>query len=329
MKNKVWILALCLGVALQPAHSTTRVFLLGGQSNMLGQGLNSELTPPYDSAQNDVNYWSNGAWIPLAPGFGNASYRFGPEVAFGRAIKDALTDDIIYLIKYSVGGTALYNDWKPPTGSKYINFMNTANAALADLDDAGIAHEISGMLWMQGESDAAEGEAASYETNLNNFIADMRVQFNTADMPFIIARVRDYYGGGGTPPTQADIVRAAQVRIGETDPRASWFDTDAYQMVNSGHYGTQGQLDLGKDFAAACLAYVPPVLSSRLASSGTKMEISWNSFLEVTYGVETNSNLINDTEWKTFKSDIAGTGSELSTTNTIGSAQTFYRIITK
>jgi hypothetical protein len=235
----------------------TRVFLLAGQSNMQGLGYNSELTPPYDAPQTDVSYWSGGTWVDLAPGFGYQGDMFGPEVSFGRAIKDALTVDTIHLVKYAVSGTALYNDWAPPSGPQYTGFMNTANAALANLDAAGVDYEIAGILWMQGESDAHENQAASYETNLRNFIADMRVRFSDPDLPFIVARVRDYFGGASG---QAAIVRAAQVAVADTTAGVEWFDTDTYPLstAHPGHYDTQGQLSLGLDFADTYLATGPP-----------------------------------------------------------------------
>ena len=48
------------------------VFLLGGQSNMVGQGANAELTGPLSRPQPDVHFWSRlgaaGArlWSPIA-----------------------------------------------------------------------------------------------------------------------------------------------------------------------------------------------------------------------------------------------------------------------
>jgi len=283
-----------------PCHAINRVFLLGGQSNMVGRGLTAELVSPYDAAQNDVNYWFSGFWVSLSPGFGYDSGAFGPEVAFGRAIKDALPNDTIYLVKYAKNGTALYNGWKPTDGDEYIAFMNTVNPALANLTANGINYEISGMLWMQGESDAYEGQAASYETNLVNFIADMRTQFNTPEMPFIIARVLTYYGGDTIPlysgtqtdPNQAEVVRAAQVTVAESTPYASWFDTDAYQIaIMLGHYGTQGQLDLGNDFATAILAYIPLPPSVKIDIAESIIVLSWNSTTGATYTVRRNGDL--------------------------------------
>ena len=326
-------IAFALAVFAAPCHAVNRVFLLGGQSNMVGQGINSELVPPYSEAQNDVNYWVSGGWVPLAPGFGNNSASFGPEVAFGRAIKDALPDDTIYLVKYAVNGTALFNDWKPTTGPQYIGFMDTVNAALSNLVASGIDYEISGMLWMQGESDAYEGQAASYETNLVAFVTDMRAQFNTPKMPFAIARVRDYYGGtlppvvgDQTDPTQADVVRAAQVAVAGYTPYSSWFDTDGYQMVNSGHYGTQGQLDLGRDFATATLAYIPSVL--RIGAAGPDLVLRWDSREGAVYTLLGSEDLAADpVVWSVIESNIAATLPNNILTNPLPAASAkFYAV---
>jgi hypothetical protein len=324
LKRQYTCISLMLSIMV-PCHAINRVFLLGGQSNMVGQGINAELLPPYSEVQNDVNYWS-GAWGSLSPGFGNHSHEFGSEVAFGRAIKDTLPDDAIYLVKYSVNGTALYNDWKPATGAQYIGFMNTVNAALTALGNAGINYEISGMLWMQGESDALEGEAASYETNLVNFISDMRTQLNTPAMPFIIARVRAYYGGGGTPPTQADIVRGAQVTVAESTPYVSWFDTDAYQMVNAGHYGTQGQIDLGNHFATANLAYIPSVF--KISMAGTDLVLRWDSREGEVYTLLGSEDLTADPPvWSAIETNIMATPPDNILTNPLpGTPAMFYML---
>lgn len=262
------LIFMLMGLLPMLGQAKHRVFLLGGQSNMVGQGVIEELSAPYDAPQPDVKFWHDG-WVPLAPGFGNEGECFGPELSFGRAIKDALPTDTIHLVKYGSNGKALYNDFKPDSGRFYREMMQTFRAALADLDAAGIEYEISGMLWMQGESDAYESQAEFYEANLRNFIQAMRSEFKTPDMPFIIARVLDYFGGMRPPkigeqtdPTQASVVRAAQVRVAESKPRVAWFDTDYYAVVdpdeNPGHYGTQGLLDLGKDFAVAVLAFIRP-----------------------------------------------------------------------
>ena len=264
----LWLSFLLSSVSLGTFYAKNRVLLLAGQSNMQGQGLNSELKPPYGDAQKEVNFWKGG-WVKLSPGYGNGADYFGSEVAFGKAIKDALPNDTIYLVKYASNGKALYDDFKPFTGTYYSKMAKTFKAALNDLDNAGIEYEVSGMLWMQGESDAYERQAASYQANLIDFIAVMRREFGTATMAFTLGRVLDHFGGKVAPkigqqtsPTQANIVRTAQVSVAQNTPFVSWFDTDSYPVVdplsNPGHYNAQGQIDLGNDFALATLAIIHP-----------------------------------------------------------------------
>ena len=229
------------------------IYLLGGQSNMVGSGKPAELSGVHAKPQEDVKFWQGNdiAWGPLAPGARN----FGPEIGFGRAMKDARSKEEIYLIKYAAGGTALYNDWSPSGGPQYTRFMKTARAALANLDEKKLEYEIAGMLWMQGESDAAENKAETYEKNMRDFITHMREQFKTPGMPFVIARVKDHYGG---KTGQAKIVRDAQVDVAKTTEGVEWFDTDDYPMANGGHYNGEGLVIMGKDFAKAILAVEPP-----------------------------------------------------------------------
>lgn len=244
-----------------PDPPVARVFLLGGQSNMTGVGTSSELGAPYNSPQPDVRFWGGAygtsAWVDLAPGFGDSGSQFGPEVSFGRAIKDAYPDDNLYLIKYAVGGTALYDDWDPPSGPQYSSFMSTMNAALANLDSSGIDYELAGMLWLQGESDAHEGQGAAYETNLRDFIADMRTQFGAPDMPFIMGRITTYFGD----TANNSAVRDAQVTIAGDTPDVRWFDTDGFSPGAPGspahHYDTAGQIELGQAFATVWQAMFP------------------------------------------------------------------------
>jgi hypothetical protein len=224
-----------------------KVFLLGGQSNMAGQLKEywADVQSPYKDPFPQIQLWHNkrNQWGPLAP-----THRLGPEIGFGHAIAKALPNDEIRLVKYAINGTALYNDWAPTDGPQYIGFMQAAQGALADLDASEVPYEITGMLWLQGESDAVEKMGAEYEQNLSAFIEHMRSTFNTPAMPFILARVRDFYGKG----EQAQMVRTAQQALAEQMPNVAWFDTDDLNpLVNGGHYGLAGTLEIGKRFAAA------------------------------------------------------------------------------
>lgn len=229
-----------------------KVFLLGGQSNMAGQLKEywADVQSPYKDPFPQIQLWHNkrNQWAPLAP-----THRLGPEIGFGHAIAKWLPNEDVRLVKYAMNGTALYNYWAPTGGPGYVGFIATVQAALADLDAKQLPYDIAGMLWLQGESDAAENMGAEYEQNLSAFIEHMRSEFKTPEMPFILARVRNYYGKG----EQAQMVRAAQQSLAEQMPQVTWFDTDDLNpLVNGGHYSLAGTLEIGKRFAQSYLETV-------------------------------------------------------------------------
>ena len=76
-----------------------KVFLIGGQSNMVSRAPSSDLPAEWQSIQDDVLlYYTGGGgplvkntWVPLQPGSGYAIggvSGFGPELSFGRTVAD-------------------------------------------------------------------------------------------------------------------------------------------------------------------------------------------------------------------------------------------------
>jgi hypothetical protein len=234
-----------------------KVFVLAGQSNMAGMAKATALEPPYDKPFPAIAGWNYGTrrWEALAPEVFDPGKKgtFGPEISFGRSIAERNPGADIRFIKGSMSGTNLYKQWAPVEGDVYQHFMRIVKPALEDLDKQEVVYEMAGMLWLQGESDAHEGKAESYEKNLTNFIAHMRAEFKTPAMPFIIARVRDHFGG---PTGQARIVREAQVKVATHTPHVAWFDTDDCTMMDPGHYDAAGLIEIGKRFARGYEAVV-------------------------------------------------------------------------
>jgi hypothetical protein len=248
-------------MAAAPGLAATKVFLLAGQSNMAGVGgypggtINGSYVPPepsipspYNVPQPDVKFWNNNAWTNLQPGFGYQSGEFGPEVTFGYALNNLFPADDIYLVKYAVSGSTLAVNWNPNgTGTGYNAFKAAVNAAMQNLSNAHLSPTIAGMIWMQGESDANNHAYATvYAGNLTNFITKVRSDFSAPDMKFVVGRIDTWAWGAADDCT---LVRAAQVTVAGAIGNASWIDTDSLQRVYTGHYGTQGQVDLGLLFA--------------------------------------------------------------------------------
>jgi len=269
-------------LATNSASAATKVFLLGGQSNMAGRGQANELAAPYNAAQTSVKLWSNrtsNAWVDLQSGFGAEAPDFGPEVSFGYAVKQFFPADEIYLIKYGIPATNLAFNWKPSgtgtissaEGYYYNVFQETANAAINNLIAAGKSPAIAGMLWMQGESDALNTSMANaYEANLRNLIGAVRTDFATPTMPFILGRITTLWGTTANNTK----VRTAEDAVG-ADPTltsVSTFSTDGLSLWVSphaypNHYDTQGQIELGNLFASQ-FAPTPEPATFVLAGTG-------------------------------------------------------------
>ncbi len=231
-----------------------------------------------------------GIWAELRPGHGSGfssdgktnSYSdcFGVELSFGRRLQELDPGTNIAIIKYSRGATALSanaNDAKVPNyggswepdfkpGSQppeninqYDHFLATLENAFAVLDVNGDGEPNrftpSGIIWMQGESDAhQEPVARQYEVNLKRMMDLMREAFGSDNLPVVIGRISD----SGQHPTKGkvwdfgEIVRQAQAEFVKKDRRAALVtSTDDYRYVDPYHYDSAALLDLGRKFAEA------------------------------------------------------------------------------
>jgi len=238
----------CLFMTAKELAAESRVFLLAGQSNMAGAGLFEKLKKSDQKRPEGVKIWNKGVWTELGPGISANEGRFGPELAFGRAMRKAFPDDEIYLIKTASGGTSMHKHWTVEgKGSPMLKkFLASARGALADLDKSKVKYQVEGMLWMQGESDAAQGKGAEYEESLVKFIKAMRKEFKERKMPFLMGRILPTFD---KPKGHGPMVRAALEKVAAEDENVACFNTDDFARLNKGHYDHEGQLELGKAFA--------------------------------------------------------------------------------
>lgn len=255
---RILLTALALLTAASTHAAHYKVFLLGGQSNMTGNGpKTSDLTEAQQAPQDDV--WIYGGADesatklgPLQPGWGSP---YGPEISFGRSIADGRPHENFTLIKYSKGGTNLHTDWDPATGNMYSRFKTTVGFGLEALTQAGHSYEVVGMLWTQGERDAGhERTTAEYEADLNEFIADIRTRYG-AGVAFFISRLSIQQTG--REPGLHDI-RAAQDNVAAADPNAYLIDTDSFELAGDDlHFTGTGLVSLGNAFGQSYLSSLP------------------------------------------------------------------------
>ena len=246
------------------ARKRIRIYLLGGQSNMTGCCSVNGLSEQFRGEHKGVIVFARGDlkvreynWGPLQVGLG-AEYNdgdgedcFGPEVTFGHAMAPSEPDSVIGLIKCSWGGTNLHVQWRPPsaggkTGDLYTSFVGAVHDGITALDPA-FEPEISGMIWMQGESDALEESMyRDYESNLTAFISDIRGEFKKPNLPFVVGEIHER---AYKPPKWGAEVRAAQRKVVETVPNTAIFETRDLPLVDEWHYDPAGMMTLGERFA--------------------------------------------------------------------------------
>ena len=152
---------------------------------------------------------------PLTVGFGGNPTKIGPEFSFGLSMAQKL-DGPILLIKTSWGGKSINYDFRPPSAGAYTlndkqkeaknaadirknaglnwRMMNEAiGEVLKDLKkyhpayDATVGHEMAGFVWFQGFNDQFSDEfRENYRDVMVHFIKDVRKEYDTPGMPFVI-----------------------------------------------------------------------------------------------------------------------------------------------
>ena len=222
-----------------------RVFILAGQSNMVGAGavrsdpernggrgsLEFLVKDPATAKQyghlvdedgewvvrEDVWIWSLDRKGGLTVGYGARDDRIGPELGFGHVVGD-LYDEQVLLIKVAWGGKSLAKDFRPPSsggevGPFYDELFQHARDVLENLETLfpeydGKGYELMGLGWHQGWNDRINQEYNdAYEENLANFIRDARKELAVDGLPFVIAET-GMSGHGETHPRALSLMRA-------------------------------------------------------------------------------------------------------------------------
>jgi len=160
-------------------------------------------------------------------GYGFDRERIGPEYAFGLYLDKAMGEPIL-IIKTAWGGKSLAVDFRPPSAGPYLpsqserdndrvptgdsvghyyrEMIEFVQATLKDADsirqvvpnyDPKAGYELAGFVWFQGWNDLVNRHhLEQYTENMIHFIRDVRQQFDSPQLPFIVGILGVY----GTDP---------------------------------------------------------------------------------------------------------------------------------
>lgn len=223
------------------------------------------------------------AVIPACPGLaatGQGAHLFvlsgqsnmaelNPEESFAPAVRAEFGRNSVIVVKDALGGQPIrcwYRKWKPAqgnppkvTGLLYDQLMNKVRAATRDRNITTVT-----FIWMHGERDAAEKQGEVYEASLKGLIEQLQNDLGRDDLNVVIGRISDFDLGNQKYPHWT-MVREAQVKVAESNPRYAWVDTDdlndgknrkGLDVRNDLLYSAEGFRLLGERFAARAIALI-------------------------------------------------------------------------
>ena len=236
-----------------PTSQPPRVFLMAGQSNMVGHGKTADLKN-YLSLRTDLLETRSDVFAKsiierargtggLGPFYGSD---FGPELGFGHVLGDALSEDV-YLFKASKGGTQIARaDHWSPTGDADNLYAQMVAGFAAFRATLPADHVVSGFVWSQGYNDGfADADANGYEAALIKLIAAVRAEVGVPALPVVVVQGNDNQGALG------DVIRRAQAGVATADAHADWVPSD--DLYHYYHYDGGSMVAIGERAGRAML----------------------------------------------------------------------------
>ena len=218
-----------------PANTDADLWVLAGQSNMVGYGL---ITKNYKADSRIMMLTMGNKWIAakppihrlydmdappifkkmifrLNPAFTEEAYRveaskkqpvggIGPDWFFAKHIVKH-TGRRVGLIPCAMGATSMA-DWDPATKNQGGDSLYGAMIQRIAL----VGGKIKGILWYQGESDAAPGPDKAFEKTFLNLVDSIRRDTGIADLPFIYVQIGRFCIGRKDLPSSWETVRETQ-----------------------------------------------------------------------------------------------------------------------
>jgi carbohydrate esterase-like sialic acid-specific acetylesterase len=214
------------------------VFVLAGQSNMLGRGFPISAGAPSNPG---LLVWRTKGWKIAADPLGNkkdSANGVSPGMTFGLGALADLAPETVGLVMCAVSGTTI-SKWEPPH-SVYTNCINQVRAAGGHVD---------GILFLQGESDATNRTDASswakrFTVVLNGFRTDLG-----PDIPFVLGQIGKITASGFS---YQKTVRAQQAKAASGHPGVAMITTLDLPTGSDGlHFTVDSYKAIGARFATA------------------------------------------------------------------------------
>ncbi len=228
------------------------LFIMAGQSNMQGWRSDAAYYPsdPHHLDSRIPFYFealhyssSQKQWQTLSPQAGHfRAGHFGPEVSFARNALYARYKPAIF--KYSSGGSSLKTDWKAPGHhGMYDDMVANLKRAIAELKAQGYTVIPRAIIWIQGESDAANDRLANeYYGHLKRMLQHLRNNVLRIPKLPVILSVDEQHPQVKLHPQVVD----AQIRLSMQDPTISFVSMYGLEKSDTTHLTARGTILQGK-----------------------------------------------------------------------------------
>jgi hypothetical protein len=247
--------ALLSGAMLCPlwAQSQPRnleLFLLIGQSNMVGRGVVEEIDRqpiPRVWAQDKDLKWQP-ATDPLH--WDNTQAGVGPGRPFARWLAQVNPKVEIGLIPAASGGTSL-QQWAPG-GQLYTEALRRLRAAL-------LSGKLRGILWHQGERDSRDDSAFTYIGRLGEFVEQLRRDVGASDIPIVVGEIGEFlYTRNDTNYLNALLINQQLALVPVSIYRTAFVSSAGLGHIGDElHFNAASQREFGRRYALAFLSLDP------------------------------------------------------------------------
>ena len=219
------------------ANAGERIYLMAGQSNMMGLAKSYRLPAAYKKTPSNVTFYYQGRPRKLAQ-----FSRFGPEVSFAHHVARAFPNDKHIIVKFAATGSHI-QQWLPGQ-PLYKGMLRQVGFSIKQPDP-----KIDAIVWMQGESDAlTPARASKYAQRLSQFIHSLRRDLKSPLSLFVMGEVDPQGKDFPLVKVVQQMQKQVQSQVTNTILTPAKGLGKIYDHI---HYSAQGQMELGKRFAQA------------------------------------------------------------------------------
>lgn len=246
-----FLLVFSLFISCGESEPNNHIILVIGQSNThAGIGFDSHLDKPVDGIKQLGRFGVGNMKLieavePIQHHTKNKT-KIGFSFTFAKLLKNHINSNSnIILVPCGFGGTGFKDNRWNKGDDLYNDAIKRVKSIVKNYPDS----KLITILWHQGEKDVG---STSYQTDLDNFIINLRNDLDAHDVPFIVGGMVPFWVDQSSErKKQQKIISNTvnrHVKIGYADPEIPFRIKKIDDEFDAIHYDADGQRELGKRY---------------------------------------------------------------------------------